>query len=285
MAKRSGTIPVNTFGNESDEGITIDRVSFDTLPPLGDWQQPERHDRHSFFLLESGSVTMEIDFHQYDIESPSFIYLHPDQVHRIIGFDHVTVYAWALDNAHLNTDFVKLLEEISPASPLKLNIEQFNILSETADLLMKFWQRKNVPLFYSLLKEQGNALVGLSISLYQENIGEPDALTRQEQITRSFRQQLGINYTTKKRPSDYAELLNISVPYLNECVKHATGQPVSWHIQQRLILEAKRQLYHSDLSLKEIAAMLGYDEYPYFSRLFTKIVGTSPASFRPKNLG
>jgi len=284
MAKRSGTIPVNTFGNESDEGITIDRVSFDTLPPLGDWQQPERHDRHSFFLLESGSVTMEIDFHNYDIESPSFIYLHPDQVHRIIGFNNVTVCAWALDNACLNADFVNLLEEISPASPLRLNNEQFKILSETSDLMMKFWLRKNAPLFYSLLKEQGNALVGLSISLYLENIGVSDPLNRQEQITRSFRQQLGLNYTTKKRPSDYAELLHISIPYLNECVKNATGQPVYWHIQQRLILEAKRQLYHSDLSLKEIALMLGYDDYPYFSRLFTKVAGTSPASFRHKNL-
>jgi len=68
-------------------------------------------------------------------------------------------------------------------------------------------------------------------------------------------------------------------------VKSVTGQPVSWHIQQRVILEAKRLLYHSGRSLKEIAATLGYDDYPYFSRLFTKVAGMSPLTFRHKNRG
>jgi len=48
-------------------------------------------------------------------------------------------------------------------------------------------------------------------------------------------------------------------------------------------LEAKRLLYHSDQSLKEIAAILGYDDYPYFSRLFTKVAGIAPLNFRHKN--
>jgi len=70
---------------------------------------------------------------------------------------------------------------------------------------------------------------------------------------------------------------------LNECVKNATGHPVSYHIQQRIILEAKRLLYHSGKSVKEIATQLGYDDYPYFSRLFTKITGMSALAFRNRN--
>jgi YesN/AraC family two-component response regulator len=86
-----------------------------------------------------------------------------------------------------------------------------------------------------------------------------------------------------KRPADYAEVLNISVAYLNECVKNVTGFSVSHHIQQRIILEAKRLLYHSDNSVKEIAAELGYDDYPYFSRLFVKVAGITALTFRSKN--
>ncbi|WP_231577446.1 helix-turn-helix domain-containing protein [Sphingobacterium sp. IITKGP-BTPF85] len=77
--------------------------------------------------------------------------------------------------------------------------------------------------------------------------------------------------------------LNISTPYLNECVKDVTGYPVSYHIQQRIILEAKRLLYHSDKSVKEIADALGFEDYPYFSRLFSKVTGMSALSFRNKN--
>jgi AraC-like DNA-binding protein len=82
----------------------------------------------------------------------------------------------------------------------------------------------------------------------------------------------------------YAGSLNISTPYLNECVKTTTGYSVSWHIQQRVVLEAKRLLYHSDKSIKEIAGELGYDDYSYFTRLFVKVSGLTPVAFRNKNL-
>ncbi|NCD69661.1 AraC family transcriptional regulator [Mucilaginibacter agri] len=284
MRKKSNRIPINSFGNEPGERITIDRVSFKSLPPLGEWEQPERHDRHSFFLLEKGSVSMEIDFQVYDIQAPALIYMHPDQVHRIIGYQEVTVCAWALDYDYLNNDLLKQLEDISPASPSPLNDDQFILISDTTSLLMKFWQRKNVPLYHLLLREQGNALIALVVSFFLEKIGPNEHQSRQEQITRSFRQQLALSFAEKKRPADYAEALHISMPYLNECVKNTTGQPVSRHIQERVILEAKRQLYHSGQSLKEIAIALGYDDYPYFSRLFTKITGMSPIAFRQQNL-
>jgi len=71
----------------------------------------------------------------------------------------------------------------------------------------------------------------------------------------------------------YADILNISTPYLNECIKNTTGHSISYRIQQRIILEAKRLIYHSDKSIKEIAAELGYDDYSYFTRSFIKITG------------
>lgn len=55
--------------------------------------------------------------------------------------------------------------------------------------------------------------------------------------------ELERNYTTTKRPADYAQKLNLSTAYLNECVKNATDHSASHYIQQRTILEAKRVLY------------------------------------------
>lgn len=86
-----------------------------------------------------------------------------------------------------------------------------------------------------------------------------------------------------KRPAAYAELLNVSVSYLNECVQKTSGQSVSRLIRERVVLEAKRLLYHSRKSVKEIAAELGYDDYSYFTRLFVKTVGLTPLTFRDKN--
>jgi AraC-like DNA-binding protein len=66
-------------------------------------------------------------------------------------------------------------------------------------------------------------------------------------------------------------------------VKAVTGKSVSTHIQLRVVLEAKRLLYHSGRSVKEIAGELGYDDYSYFTRLFTKVVGMTPIAFRDIN--
>jgi AraC-like DNA-binding protein len=284
MRKNTGTIPVNNFGDEFGGGVTIERISFESLPDLGEWQQPERHDRHSFFLLEKGSVTLEIDFQQYVLQAPSAIYMHPDQVHRIIAFKNVTVCAWAANNESLNPEYVKLLEDITPAVPLPLHPEIFALLAEATSLCIKFSRREKDQLYHALLKDQVNALVALVIAPYNEQRTPADKLSRAEIVTRTFREALALHFTRLKGPADYAQKLNLSTPYLNECVKNTTGFSVSHHIQHRVVLEAKRQLRHSDQSLKEIAATLGYDDYAYFSRLFTKVSGMAPVTFRNKNL-
>jgi AraC family transcriptional activator of pobA len=284
MHKNAGSIPVNKFGDDSGAGISIERIAFENLPDLGEWEQPERHDRHAFFLIETGTVTLEIDFQKYSIIAPSIIYMHPDQVHRIIAFENISVSTLAMNSESLNPEFLKLLEEITPTVPMPLNRETFVLLAETASLCTKFAERKKDQLYQTLLKSQCNTLIGLIISPYLEPRVPAEKLSRTELVNKAFRESLALHFTRLKRPADYAEKLHLSSPYLNECVKNTTGQSVGYHIQQRVILEAKRLLYHSDSSLKEIAAALGYDDYAYFSRLFTKIAGLSPLSFRNKNL-
>ena len=286
MHKKIKPIPVNYFDNGYHSGISIEKLSIteeDLRKLQDDSDQTHRHDRHSFFLLERGTVQLEIDFQKYKINAPSVVYVHPDQVHRTIALD-VTVSSWAIDNENLNPEYLELLEEIRPAKPLILNEETFSLLSEAVSLSIKFLERKNDKLYNGLLKDSCNALVALVVSMYLDQSGSTDKLSRFEIVTKAFRKTLEHNYIAAKRPTDYAQKLNISTPYLNECVKNTTGYSVSYHIQQRVILEAKRLLYHSNYSVKEIAAKLGYDDYPYFTRLFTKVTGMTALAFRNKNL-
>jgi len=284
MGKKTASIPVNNFGGEFDAGIVIEKIAFTNLPNLAEWGPAERHDRHSFFLLEKGTVTMEIDFQKYEIKSPSIIYMHPNQVHLMLAFENVTVNSWAINNENLNPEYLKLLEDITPAKPMLLNEETFSIIYEAVTLCLKLVEWKNNRLYHSLLKDSCNALVALVISQYIGLSTPADKASRFELITKAFTETLEHNFTKHKRPAAYAHILNISIPYLNECVKNATGFSASHHIQQRVILEAKRLLYHSGKSVKEIATELGYDDYPYFSRLFTKVTGMPALVFRNKNL-
>jgi AraC family transcriptional regulator, transcriptional activator of pobA len=283
MPKNTRSIPVNKFGGEGDSGIVSEKLAFRDLPGLGEWVQPERHDRHSFFLLEKGSVTIEIDFQTYEIKSPSIIYMHPNQVHLIVAFKQLIVSSWAIDNENLNPEYLQLLEDIVPARPLPLDKEKFSLISDAVSVCIKFAARKKDRLHHAALKDSCNALIALVLSFYIDRTISTEKLTRAGMVARRFRETLEKHFARLKRPSEYAQRLNLSTPYLNECVKNATGYPVSYHIQQRVILEAKRLLYHSDQSVKEIASALGYDDYPYFSRLFSKAVGMSALAFRKKN--
>lgn len=155
-------------------------------------------------------------------------------------------------------------------------------LSACAKLVFDFFSRSEQSAqHYPILHSLASACIGMIAEIYQAN--EPELTqqgSRPEMITRQFRKLLNESYKTRKNPSQYASALCISLSYLNEVVKAVSGFPVSYWIHHEIILEAKRLLYYSDLSIKEIAFSLGYEDHAYFSRLFTKVTGISAVAFR-----
>jgi len=271
-------------------GIFVGKVSSKEFHPYEQFEefdkvkQSHRDEYHLFFLQEKGTTTVEIDFHKHTIKPSSVIFIRQNQVHRILSFRNATVSIWAISNENINPEYLKLLEEISPAKPLVLKQEVFSVISEAVSFCIKLSHRKDERLYHSLLRGSCNTLIGLVASQYLVQSKPVDKLSRLEILTKAFKELLERNFVTAKRPAEYARQLNVSTNYLNECVKKVTGHSVSHHIQQRVILEAKRLLFYSDRSVKEIATELGYDDYPYFSRLFTKVAGTTALAFRNKNV-
>jgi AraC family transcriptional activator of pobA len=283
MSSKNKHIPVNTFPHGVGEGIIIARSSMDGSPNFKEVERSHRDGGYSFILQEKGATHIEIDFQKYKIEAPAVMYMHPNQVHRVMGFDKATISSWIITSENVLPEFLQLLEDLAPVVPLSLKKETQAILSETASLCIRFSERKQEKLYHQILKESCNTLVALVASQYVAQCKPTQNYSRFEVITKAFRALLERNFTTVKSPVDYAKRLNISTPYLNECVKTTTGYSVSWHIQQRIVLEAKRLLYHSNRSVKEIAGDLGYEDHSYFVRLFAKVSGVTPLAFRGKN--
>ena len=83
-----------------------------------------------------------------------------------------------------------------------------------------------------------------------------------------------------KKASDYAESLSVHVNHLNHVVREITGKSTTVHIAERVIMEAKALLKHTDLTIAEIAYCLGF-EYPnYFNNFFKKNTGITPLAIR-----
>jgi AraC-like DNA-binding protein len=72
---------------------------------------------------------------------------------------------------------------------------------------------------------------------------------------------------------------------LNRIVKKLSGFPVSYHIQQQIVLEAKRLAHYSDRSMKEIAYMLGFEDLAHFSKFFKNNSGMNFSNFKKMAAG
>ena len=97
---------------------------------------------------------------------------------------------------------------------------------------------------------------------------------------RTFKRLLEENYTVQHSVQFYASQLALSPRTLSDIASRYSGKTASEVVKDRLLLEAKRLIYSGQLSVKEIAAALGFEDAAYFSRFFTKNMGVSPQAFR-----
>ena len=95
-----------------------------------------------------------------------------------------------------------------------------------------------------------------------------------------FRLSLEENFPHMLTVQEYADLLHVSRSHLNEELRRQSGRSASEIIHERILLEAKRLLVHSSLTISEIAYRLRFQDPSYFGRFFRKCTGRTPGMFR-----
>ncbi|HTH97273.1 MAG TPA: helix-turn-helix domain-containing protein [Stellaceae bacterium] len=95
-----------------------------------------------------------------------------------------------------------------------------------------------------------------------------------------FREALERSFHAQPAIEDYADELGVSVTRLRAACLRVAGQPPGRMAQDRLVLEAKRLLLYSNMTVSEAAYSLGFDDPAYFSRMFRNHTGQSPRGFR-----
>ena len=99
-------------------------------------------------------------------------------------------------------------------------------------------------------------------------------------VIRKYNVLVEQNYRKLHRVKDYAELLLKSPKTLSNLFAQYNDQSPLGVINERIVLEAKRLLSYSDMTVDEISYELGYKEAPHFSKFFKKHSGISPSDFR-----
>lgn len=108
--------------------------------------------------------------------------------------------------------------------------------------------------------------------------------SRAVEVMTRFRICVENHFRERMAVSDFAQQLEITEGQLRRACRTVTGRSPTQLVQERQIVEAKRGLAYSELSVQEIAASIGFDDPAYFSRFFSKMTGLSPRDFRAQRL-
>lgn len=108
----------------------------------------------------------------------------------------------------------------------------------------------------------------------------PEALSEDHYIVRELINAVEEHFQRKHRPADYAKLLNVTVKTLNRMAKQHLEKTVGDMISERIITQARHELYLSDKPVKQIALELGFHDVAYFSRFFKLRTTVSPDVYR-----
>lgn len=251
--------------------------------------EPHRHDYYTILLVEKASGNHVIDYRSYAFDNFQVHFVGPGQVHQV---------ALTAEPAGWVITFSRgfLIENNIPESFIT-NINLFKQFGEnpplqtdeiTCEKLAQLMQQMEecLPMEFHYRNRALGALLQLFL-IYSSNSCTLDSTQLDEENTkvcllRNFKNLVEENYQQWHKVGTYAEAIPISSKHLSTTIKNLTGKTAKEFIQDRLVLEGKRLLIHTELSVKEVAYRLGFEEPLHFSNFFKKQVGVSPSGFKTK---
>lgn len=231
------------------------------------------HGFYEIIWFQKGSGTHYVDFNQYAIAPGTIFFISPGQIHSFDTKHDQEGYVLKIC-AELFDDFVSL-------SCVTVQDKD----SAALEMLVAAMQeelKKEDSLGH---REALHALVKLFVIMVRRSYAEinpsaPNPHKVSYKAFLNFRKLIEENYCRLHTVKDYASLLNVSSKtltlYVNECSKYSPLELIN----NRIILEAKRLLRYSVLSVKEIAFRLGFEDPSYFAKFFKRLVKQSPADYR-----
>lgn len=249
---------------------------------------PHRKDYYFFFLVKKGDSHHWVDFLRYQVQPHHIYFTLPHQVHLKEKATPTEGLLIAFTEEFLtlcNDDTLKqlpILQNKANKHYIALTAEEetfFDVLFRQIHTEFKAEQSFKTDALRAYVKL---FLVHLS-RIYSHHFAAEENIDRGNTVFAKLNQLLDANINRWHQPADYADALNITVGHLNAVVKLQAGKTITELVQERFILEAKRTLFHTSLSVKEAAYMLGFEDAAYFNRIFKKLAGITPLEFRKQN--
>ena len=268
---------INSLQNDK---LKIKINSNDNPYPSTDIQQkllqPRRLTSYFIVLIDSGSITYNIDLQDFTLADGHLLFAMPNQIFvPPTNTDKLKYFKILFDE---NT--LALLPQSFPFLVNPLHAQTIILDTATRDRVRKVFEILNQILHIDKLQTDAeivlaylNSLLSELNSAYFKNNEPHDILNTNLSKFIEFKLVVETNLTEQPSINSIAEKLALSTNSLYRIVKEYSGTSPKDFLTNRLMTEAQRKLRYSNLSVKELAYELGFNDPDYFSRLFKKCTG------------
>ncbi|HEY0274374.1 MAG TPA: helix-turn-helix domain-containing protein [Chitinophaga sp.] len=290
MLRKSEEIPFQHFPFAGQ--ISLFRV--------GDFQseithKPHRHAYYHLIWFTQARGKHMVDFKEYEQEDNTLFVLHPGQVHQVledkaaggnkgwaISFTEKFYFARAEDDqSHFQG--LSILHDFHHTAPIRLSehaTRSFHGLVQLMEQELQWCQCKSnvvkqyLTSFLTIAERERKKQMLLDAACAEMAMNDHRTVLLRQLLEKHFRQEHQAGF--------YANEFALTPKRLNEISRENTGKTVTELLHERLMLEAKRNLAFSNVSVKEICYDLGFEDPAYFSRFFKHHTGVTPQDFREK---
>ena len=278
-------LPLHKASQYSEYGVVLHHFDSNGISHVP-VSYAHQDDYYVLGLLTQGRACGIIDFKELQLTAGDVFLIRPGQVHRFVSSESAEGWLLMADSKFVGAEEKCIFDNFSlSASSFKIDEKRKKELRVLSFLLEHRVNESKEQQANTVISHLTEAFIAVVAEAVQEvNSLQTSLSPRQIEIVLSFRKLLTEHLSKNRQPSYYASLLNISTVYLNEVVKKVTGMNTALYIKGEVVLQAKRLLCNTTLSVKQIADRLGFDDVSYFSRLFSNAAGVSPVAFRQKSL-
>lgn len=277
---------INDFPSRQSVDGQFMLEKFEDLQRPPDLKWPHKHSFYEILWLTSGSSVNVVDYHQTKIDSNTLFFMSPGQVHMMSTTKDVKGYSVTFTEEFImltanNMDrllTLSFLDSSTEAPYLKLDSSSSD---ELKDVIAMMENEVSRPIKSGIILSH---LLFVLLNKIQRIVDRENSISDHSNVIRvkQLKKYIEENFREHRDLPFYAEKLSLTSHRLNQICKEVTARTAGELIRDRVNLEIKRLLVHSDWSIGEISEYLGFEDISYFSRQFKKRELVSPMEFRKK---
>lgn len=286
MKASVNNIPVFKLYGENKAWSTPDLLHCESIPKrssLHHWEiKPHRHaDLFQLLYVQRGQAVVDIEGKRSDVLEAAIQVIPPLTVHGFQFSENIEGYVLTLGAplvARLESQLGAPLTVLASCGCYPVGRDRRSIHALFAALLQEY--EGSAPARDVAMHSLVSVLMVWTSRHRQLNTPPSNRGERDQRLLSHFIKLVEQHYREHLSVEIFAQRIGVSSVYLNSLCRELAGQTALQIIHQRLLLEAKRNLTYTNMSISQLSDSLGFSDPTYFSRFFRRLGGQTPNAFR-----